>query len=389
MPATPYLLPIRFCLLLGLFLSGCGEREGGGEPAAGPPEVGVLTVQTRSITLSTELPGRTSAYTIAEVRPQVGGIILKRLFVEGSDVKAGQALYQIDPASFLASLSSARAALARAEANLTTVRLRAARYKQLLRIHAVGQQEYDDADAAQKSAVADVAEARSALDTARINLGYTRIVSPVSGRIGKSSVTQGALVTAEQATELATVQRLDPIYVDITQSNGEMLHLKQDLASGLIKRSGAGMAEVRLKLEDGSLYPLDGKLLFSDVTVDENTGAINLRAVFPNPRYGLLPGMYVRARLLEGVDPQAILVPQDSVTHNNQGEEVAMVVGGDGKVRERILQISRAVGNQWLVKSGLKPGERLIVDGLQKARPGILVKAVPAGVTPGDTVMGD
>jgi len=364
-------------LAVSLALSGCGDH-GTQAPPAGPAVVGVLAVAPQRVALDTELSGRTSAFTVADVRPQVSGIILKRQFTEGSDVKAGQTLYQIDPATYKASVDSAAAALAKAEATLATDNLKSERYKQLIGINAVGQQDYDDVVATQKAAQADVASNRASLETARINLNYTRVLSPVSGRIGKSTVTPGALVTADQTTALATVQQLDPIYVDVTRSNGELLQLKHDLASGLIKSAGADQARVKLTLEDGSVYPLEGKLQFSDVTVDQSTGAITLRAIFPNPKHDLLPGMYVRARLVEGVNEKAILVPQDSVTHDSKGNAVAMVVGADGKVAARILKITHAIGNQWLVDAGLNPGDQLIVDGLQKIRPGMPVKAVPA-----------
>ena len=372
-------------LAISLALSGCGER-GTPAPNAGPAEVGVLAVAPQRVALDAELSGRTSAFTIAEVRPQVSGIILKRLFTEGSDVKAGQTLYKIDPATYKATADSAAAALARAEATLATTSLKAKRYQQLIGIHAVGQQDYDDVVAAQKAAKADVAANRAALESARINLSYTRVSTPVSGRIGKSSVTPGALVTADQISALATVQQLDPIYVDVTRSNGELLQLKRDLASGLIKRAGNDQARVKLTLEDGSVYPLEGKLQFSDVTVDQSTGAITLRAIFPNPKHDLLPGMYVRARLVQGVNEKAILVPQNSVTHDSKGNAVAMVIGADGKAATRALTITHAIGNQWLVDAGLHPGDQLIVDGLQKIRPGMPVKAVPAlAATPSDS----
>lgn len=346
---------------LSLALAACGGK-GDQRPMQGPPTVGVVTVTPESVALDTELSGRTSAFTVAEVRPQVSGIILKRLFTEGSDVRAGQPLYQIDPSTYRATYESA-------QANVTTLRLKVDRYKQLIGINAVGQQDYDDA-------VASLKVAQAALDNARINLNYTHVYSPVSGRIGKSSVTQGALVTADQATALATVQQLDPIYVDVTRSSSELLQLKRELASGVIKSAGANQARVKLTLEDGSEYPLEGKLQFSGVTVDESTGTITLRAIFPNPKHELLPGMYVRAKLIEGVNDKAILVPQDSVSHDTKGNPVAMVVN-NGKVEARTLQTPRTVNNKWLVSSGLKAGDQLIVDGLQSIRPGIAVKAVP------------
>lgn len=359
-------------------LAAC-SRQGGEVPPQGPPTVGIWSVEERSVAVDVELPGRTSPYAIAEVRPQVGGLILKRLFSEGSDVKEGQALYQIDPTRYQANLDSARAALAQAEANLVTTRLKAERYKQLAEVKAIGQQESDDAAAAYKSAVASVQSAKAALDLATINLKYTHVYAPVAGRIGKSSVTQGALVTAEQTTPLATVQQLDPIYVDVTRSSGELLQIKRELAEGALKKAGENAASVKLILEDNSEYPLEGKLQFADVTVNESTGAVTLRAIFPNPKHDLLPGMFVRARLVEGVNEKAILVPQESVIHDSKGNSVAYVVDAENKVQPRTVQTPRALGNQWLVSSGLKAGDRLVVDGLQTVAPGLVVKPVPAG----------
>lgn len=354
-------------LALGLGLAACG-KDGAQQPMQGPPVVGVQTVTPQSVSLDTELAGRTSAFTLAEVRPQVSGIILKRLFTEGSDVKAGQPLYQIDPATYRASYESALA-------NVTALRLKAERYKQLIAVNAVGQQDYDDT-------VSSLKQAEAALDTARINLNYTHVYAPVSGRIGKSNVTMGALVTADQSTALASVQQLDPIYVDVTRSSSELLQLKRDLANGTIKSAGANAARVKLTLEDGSAYPIEGKLQFSDVTVDENTGSVTLRAIFPNPRHELLPGMYVRARLVEGVNEKAIVVPQNVVSHNSRGQAVVMVVGQDGKAAERVVQTPRTVGNNWLIGAGLNAGDQLIVSGLQYVRAGVPVKAVPAGSQP-------
>ena len=359
-------------------LAAC-SRQGGEAPPQGPPTVGIWSVEERSVAVDVELPGRTSPYAIAEVRPQVGGLILKRLFSEGSDVKEGQALYQIDPTRYQANQDSARAALAQAEANLVTTRLKAERYKQLAEVKAIGQQESDDAAAAYKSAVASVQSAKAALDLATINLKYTHVYAPVAGRIGKSSVTQGALVTAEQTTPLATVQQLDPIYVDVTRSSGELLQIKRELAEGALKKAGENAASVKLILEDNSEYPLEGKLQFADVTVNESTGAVTLRAIFPNPKHDLLPGMFVRARLVEGVNEKAILVPQESVIHDSKGNSVAYVVDAENKVQPRTVQTPRALGNQWLVSNGLKAGDRLVVDGLQTVAPGLVVKPVPAG----------
>ncbi len=367
-------------LVLGsVLLAACGQSKQGGPQAAGPQgpvEVGVATLQAQTVTLTTELSGRTSPYMVAEVRPQIGGIVQKRLFTEGGTVKAGQTLYQINPETYQAAYDSARASLARAEANATSARLKAERYKELIAINGVSRQEYDDADAANKQAQADVAAARAAVDSARINLSYTRIASPISGRIGKSSVTQGALLITNQANALATVQQLDPIYVDVTQSSAELLRLKRALGNGSLQNSGS--AKVRLILEDGSEYEQSGTLQFADVTVDPSTGAQTLRAIFPNPKNELLPGMFVRARLAEGVKQNAILVPQQGVSRTPTGEATAMVVGPDGKVQPRPIKATRTVGDKWLVSEGLKAGEQVIVEGLQKIKPGAPVKPVPA-----------
>lgn len=364
-------------LIAGLMVSGCGTKQSGGPPQAGTPEVGVVTLQPERIMLTTELPGRTSAYLIAEVRPQVSGIIQERLFTEGSDVKAGEVLYQIDPAVYQATYDSAKAALARAEANLIPIRLRAERYAELVKMKAVSQQEYDDAYAALRQAEADIEAGRAALEAARINLEYTGVSAPISGRIGRSSVTTGALVTANQPAALATIQQLNPIYVDVSRSSTEMLNLKQNLASGLLKSKA--QADVRLLLEDGSPYPLTGTLKFSEVTVDQTTGSITLRAIFPNPKHVLLPGMFVRAILEEGVNEQAILVPQRGVTRNQAGDAMVMIVGSEEKVEPRVIKVLRTVGGNWLVAGGLQAGDRVILEGLQKARPGTPVKAVPFG----------
>jgi membrane fusion protein (multidrug efflux system) len=365
--------------VVGLIVTGCGKKQPGGPPQAGTPEVGVVTVQPERAILTTELPGRTSAYLIAEVRPQVGGIIQKRLFTEGSDVKEGDVLYQINPAVYQATYNSAKAALARAEANLIPIRLKAGRYAELVKINAVSQQESDDASAALKQAEADVEANNAAVETARINLAYTKVTAPISGRIGRSSVTNGALVTASQPAALATIQQLSPIYVDVTQSSAELLRLKQNLASGLLKSNGAAQAKARLLLEDGSPYPLPGTLKFSEVTVDQSTGSITLRAIFPNPKHMLLPGMFVRAILEEGVNEHAILVPQRGVTRNPAGNAMVMIVGSEEKVEPRVIKVLRTVGENWLVSEGLKAGDRVILEGLQKARPGMPVKAVPFG----------
>ena len=378
------LITILLILIAGMILTSCEKKDTtvGKSPSA-PPEVGVIVVQPQRVTLNTELAGRTSAHLIAEVRPQVGGIIQKRLFTEGSDVKAGEILYQIDPATYQAAYNSAKASLARAEANVIPARLKAERYRELVKNNFVSQQDYDDANGAFKLAEADIEASKAALETARINLDYTRITAPISGRIGRSTVTDGALVTANQQAALATIQQLGSMYVDVTQSSAELLNLKQNLASGLLKNSTADHARVKLILEDGSAYPLSGTLKFSDVTVDQSTGSITLRAIFPNPKHILLPGMFVRAILEEGVNEHAILVPQRGVTRSPDGNAMVMVVGGEEKVETRAIKVVRTVGDNWLVSEGLKAGDRVILEGLQKARPGTLVKAVEFGKTGG------
>lgn len=372
------LIIVAGLLVAGAMVTGCGKKtNAGGPPPSGPPEVGVVVVQPESVSLTTELPGRTSPQLIAEVRPQVGGIIQKRLFTEGSDVKAGQVLYQIDPATYQAAFASAKAAEARAEANLVPARLKEGRFHDLVKIKAVSQQDYDDASASLKLAEADLASSRAAVETARINLAYTKVTAPISGRIGRSTVTNGALVTASQPAALATIQQLGSMYVDVTQSSADLLKLKQNLASGLLKSDGASQARVKLLLEDGSAYPLTGTLKFSEVTVDQSTGSVTLRAIFPNPKQTLLPGMFVRAILEEGVNENAILVPQRGVTRNPQGEAMVMAIGSGEKVEPRPIKVVRTVGDNWLVSDGLKAGDRVILEGLQKAKPGTPVKAVP------------
>jgi membrane fusion protein (multidrug efflux system) len=364
-----------------LLLAGCGNKNNAKPKGGGPPEVGIVVIKPGKVTLTTELPGRTSAHLVAEVRPQVGGIIQKRLFTEGADVKAGQVLYQIDPATYKAAFASARAAQARAEANLIPARLKEQRFRDLVKIKAVSQQDYDDAYAALKQAEADLASSKAAVESARINLAYTRVTAPISGRIGRSTVTNGALVTASQPAALATIQQLSSMYVDVTQSSAEMLRLKQHLASGLLK-NGASQASVRLTLEDGSAYPLPGTLKFSEVTVDQSTGSITLRAVFPNPKQVLLPGMFVRAIVEEGTNDQAILAPQRGVTRTPAGEATVLLVGAEDKVEQRVIKVARTVGDSWLVSEGLKTGDRIIVEGIQRAKPGTQVKAVPFGSKP-------
>jgi membrane fusion protein, multidrug efflux system len=344
-----------------LVLGACSPQ---GRPPQGPPEVGVVTIRYQHATLTTELAGRTSPYKVADVRPQVNGILKALLFQEGGLVHAGQPLYQIDPAPYQAAYDNAIAALATAKA-------KAVRYAALLKVNAVAPQDYDDAEAAYKEALANV-------ETARINLDYTRITAPITGRIGRSAFTQGALVTADQTTALATIQTLDPIYVDLNQSSAELLKLESAVAAGNLTRGTPATARVSLQLDDGTRYPLEGKLLFSEVTVDPNTGAVVLRAIFPNPNGLLLPGMYVRATVIEGVSDKAILAPQQGVTHDEKGEPTALVVDDKGIAHLRNLTVGQTIGSDWLVTSGLKPGDRLIVDGLQRVQPGKPVHAVPA-----------
>lgn len=370
-------------LVTGLMIAGCGKKGGPPPPQAGPPEVGIITVQPQRVALTSELPGRTVSQLTAEVRPQVSGIIQKRVFAEGSEVKAGQVLYQIDPASYQAAHASAKAAEARAEATLGTVKLKADRYRELVKIKAVSQQENDDAQASLKQAEAELAAARASVETARINLAYTKISAPIAGRIGRSAVTDGALVTANQAAALATIQQLGSIYVDVTQSSAELLQLKRNLATGQMKKGGAAQqARVKLLLEDGTPYPVTGVLKFSEVTVDPSTGSVTIRAVFPNPKQLLLPGMFVRAIIEEGVKDDAILVPQRGVTRNPKGDAMVMVVGAEEKVEPRVIKVVRTVGDGWLVSDGLKPGDRVILEGIQRARPGTQVKTVPFGSKP-------
>lgn len=448
-------------LLAGLTLSGCGKAKEAGPAPGGAPEVAVVVAQSERIAISTELPARVSAFLVAEVRPQVSGIIRERLFKEGSDVKAGDVLYGIAPDTYQAAHASAKAAVAvakanhatsvaavaaakaalanaqaardavlaalvsakagqsRAESNAVPLRLRAERFAELVTSKAVSQQDCDDASAALKQAeagitsaqaavqgaeadvvraaaaiqstaaevqraeaavqgaLAAIASAEAGLETARINLEYTRVTAPISGRIGKSAVTIGALATAHQAVPLATVQQLDPVYVDAPQSSADLLRLKQALASGGLKRAGGGEAKVTLLLEDGTPYPLPGTLEFSDVTVDPSTGSFNLRMVFKNPDGLLLPGMFVRAVVEEGVNEQAILIPQQAVSRDAKGNPVALVVDRASKVQQRRLTLDRAIGDRWLVTAGLEAGEQVIAEGTQRVRPGAEVKVVP------------
>lgn len=368
------LTPLAVVLMLSgsLALTGCDDKQ---DPQGGQqmPEVGVVTLKTEPLQITTELPGRTVAYRIAEVRPQVSGIILKRNFVEGSDIEAGVSLYQIDPATYQATYDSAKGDLAKAQAAANIAELTVKRYQKLLGTQYISKQEYDQALADAQQATAAVVAAKAAVETARINLAYTKVTSPISGRIGKSSVTEGALVQNGQASALATVQQLDPIYVDVTQSSNDFLRLKQELANGSLKQEN-GKAKVDLVTSDGIKFPQSGTLEFSDVTVDQTTGSITLRAIFPNPDHTLLPGMFVRARLQEGTKPTALLVPQQGVTRTPRGDATVLVVGADNKVETRQIVASQAIGDKWLVTDGLKAGDRVVVSGLQKVRPGAQVK---------------
>jgi len=349
------------------------------QAAARPaPEVAVVTMQEKSVSLTSELPGRTAVYQVAEIRPQVGGIIKKRAFTEGTEVKAGDLLYQIDPATYEVAVAQAKAAVAQAKAELEPARLKAVRYRDLIRSKAVSQQDHDEAQAALALAEANVAAAQAQLEAARIDLERTRVVSPIGGRIGRSSITAGALVTANQADAMAKVQQLDPIYVDLTQSNVELLRLKRALASGSIQSAGEAGNRVSLTLEDGSAYPLQGTLQLAEASVDQSTGTVTLRAVFPNPDRDLLPGMYVRAQIEEGVLAQALLIPQQAVTRNAKGEAQALVVDAQDTVVLRKLELAQAIGGDWVVRQGLAAGDRVVVEGLQKAKPGMQVR-VAAG----------
>jgi len=358
-----------------LLTAGCGKEQAA-PPAPPPPEVGTVTLAPQRVTLTTELPGRTSPYLVAEIRPQVNGLIQEREFTEGTDVKKGSVLYQIDPAPYQAAYDQAAAALEVAKANLPALRSRAERMRGLAEARAAGQQQADDAEAALHQAEANVTAAEAALEAARVNLSYTPIKAPISGRIGRSAVTIGALVTAFQPTPLATVQQLDPIYVDVTQATAEVLRLQRALAKGQIT-GGDSSRSVKLLLEDGTPYGQAGRLEFRDVTVDPTTGSVALRMVFPNPDRVLLPGMYVRAVVEEGVVDDALLVPQQGITRDPKGNPVALVVQSDGTVEQRAPTIDRAVGDAWLVTGGLAPGDRLIVESKGQVRPGQTVHAVP------------
>ncbi|MBC8748935.1 membrane fusion protein (multidrug efflux system) [Paraburkholderia sp. WC7.3g] len=359
-----------------ILLAACGPKQSAPPPQT--PEVGVVTLQPTTVPVVTELPGRTSAFLVAQVRARVDGIVLRREFTEGSEVKAGQRLYKIDPAPYIASLNNAKASLAKAQANLVTTTAQANRYKVLVAANAVSKQDYDNAVAAEGQAAADVAAGKAAVDTAQINLGYTDVTSPVTGQIGVSQVTPGAFVQQSAATLMATVQQLDPVYVDLTQSSLDGLKLRRDMQEGRLKTTGPGAAQVTLVLEDGRVYSEKGKLQFTDVTVDQSTGSVTVRAIFKNPNHVLLPGMFVRAKIDEGVNQNALIVPQVGVTHDQKGQPTALVVDNDNKVELRPLVTTGTHGSYWVVSDGLKPGDRVIVQGTDKARPGQQVKPVPA-----------
>lgn len=351
-------------------LIGCEKPVAVATPERPPQDVGVVTLREEPVEIVTELPGRTAAFRVAEVRPQVSGIVLKRLFEEGSEVQEGDQLYQIDPARYQAAVDSAKAAVDRVEAAAEIARLLAQRRGRLVTSSVISKQDYDDAIALAKQADANVTAGKAELERAKIDLEYTRVLSPISGRIGRSSVTEGALVTMGQASSLATVYQLDPIYVDVTQSSAQLLALRRQLEKGELTGVNGRQAEARLILEDGTIYEHPGKLQFSEVSVDTGTGSVTLRAVFPNPGHELLPGMFVRALVTEGVNETGLLVPQRGVTRNSKGEAVALVVNAENVVELRILKTDRAVGDRWLVSEGLKAGDRVIVEGLQKTAPG-------------------
>lgn len=377
----------RLILFFGFFFSAlliasCDKSASKDETKAkNLPEVGVVVVKLQTQPIITELSGRTTARMIAEIRPQVGGIIQKRQFTEGSNVKAGDLLYQIDASPYQATYASAKANVGKSEASLTSLKSRADRYAELVKINAVSKQENDDIRASLKQGEADLALSMAALETARINLNYTRIVAPISGRIDTSAVSPGALVTANQEAVLTTIQQLDPIYVDVTQSSNELLRLKRELANGKLKKANNNEAPIKVILEDGTIYNHEGLLKVSGVTVNPTSGAVTLRAIVPNKEGLLLPGMYVRARLEEAVNEKAILVPQQSVSRNSQGEAIVLVVNPESKVELRTLTAEKSIGNQWLVTNGLATGDQVIVDGMQKIKVGDKVKPVEVAVS--------
>lgn len=372
---------------LGALLTACGGESDQQNTAPPAPEVAVITIQPENVPISTQLPGRTTPYLIAEIRPQVGGIIQKRAFIEGTEVQQGELLYQIDPETYAAEVDSARAALARAEASVEAAQVRAERHDELAKIKAVSTQARDDMATAYKQAQAEVASGRAALKHAEINLKYTKVTSPIDGRIGRSTVTPGALVTANQANALATVQQLDPIYVDLTQSGTELRHLRRAAEEGRIQRNTEGQLPVRLLFEDGTEYSHEGLLAFSEVTVDQNTGSVTLRAVFPNPEQRLLPGMYVRAHIDQGISEDAISLPHAAVSRNPRGTPLAMVVNQEDTIEARPLKLQRATGTSWIVTDGLDPGDRVVTEGLQHIAPGDKVRIVDADSPDADAAL--
>ncbi|MBM9537762.1 efflux RND transporter periplasmic adaptor subunit [Desulfobulbus alkaliphilus] len=381
MKKTTPCLPLFLLVLAGMtILAGCRGQEQMPMAAPGPVEVDVHIVTTEPVNLSVELPGRTAAYRIAEVRPQVSGIVQKRLFTEGSEVQAGELLYQIDPATYQASLDSAKAALARAEAREHSARLKAERYRNLVRTKAVSEQDQIEMEAAWKEAEADVAAARAALDNARILLDFTEITAPITGRIGKSMVSEGALVTAQQTSALAVIQQLDPLFVDVNQSSTELLRLRREIAAGQPEGEDYPRSEVTVLLDDGSTHDQTGLLEFSDVTVNQSTGTVTLRAIVANPRQKLLPGMFVRARIAKGSLPDAVLIPAAAISRTNKGEAMVMVVDEQSLVATRMIEVGQSFGERTLITTGLNAGDRVIVAGLQKIRPGVPVTA--AALTP-------
>jgi len=357
-------------------INGCGRRNSAPPPMP-PPEVSTITVKTEKVIISTELPGRTTAFLVAEVRPQVGGIIQNRLFEEGANVKAGDLLYQIDPVLYQATYDRTKAELKKAESRLIPAKSKHERHKVLIESKAISQQEFDNTEAEYFTAEAEIQACKAAVETARINLEYTKVVAPISGRIGKSHVTVGALVTANHLLPLSIIQQIDPIFVDVTQSSADFLRLRRSILEGLVKSNGEKEAKVKLSYEDGSPYSQDGKLQFRDVSVEQSTGSYVLRIVFPNPDSALLPGMYVRALVEEGIVEDAVLVPHQAVTRNMRGEPSVMIADSADKVLMQTIAIDRSIGGNWLVKSGLKPGDRVIIEGIQRIRPGIQVKVVP------------
>ena len=363
-------------VIIIIFLTGCDEKSKPQNLPPPIPEVATVTITPQSLELTTELPGRTAAYLISEVRPRVNGLIQKRLFQEGADVKAGQLLYQIDPIPFQVAYDSAQASLKKAQANLPAIRSRADRYRELLSDKAVSRQDYDDAGAAVAQAQAEIEYWKNSLETARINLDYTKVSAPISGRIGKSAVTDGALVTAYQPLALATIQQLDPIYVDVQQSSSELLRLKRNLASGQLIVDRTTEKKVKILLEDGTPYPLTGKMQFRDISVNPSTGAFNLRIVVPNPNYLLLPGMFVRAIIQDGRISHAILVPQQAINRTPKGEPFTLTVDEKNIVQRKMLSLGQAIRDQWLVNSGLSAGEQVIIEGMMNARPGATVKVI-------------